>query len=80
MPAYDYVCPACQKEIEVIRPMLHDPPACCGQAMNRKWSVDYFKISFGYPAWIDRIDDIHKSQEQKGERLRMVHPREVGAT
>jgi hypothetical protein len=38
------------------------------------------KVKMKYPGWIDKIDDIHKAQEQRGERLRFVHPREVGAT
>jgi len=30
-----------------------------------------------YPLWVDRIEDIHKAQEDKGEKLRFVHPSEV---
>ena len=30
-----------------------------------------------YPLWVDRMEDIHKSQEQRGERFRMIHPSEV---
>jgi hypothetical protein len=37
-------------------------------------------IKMGYPAWVDRMEDIHKAQEQRGERLRMIHPSEVQAT
>ena len=81
MPLYDYHCNLCGKSREVLLPIGSDEkPACCGEVMTRKYSMDKVIIRMGYPAWVDRIEDIHKAQEQRGERLRMVHPREVRAT
>lgn len=79
MPLYDFQCDKCEKSIEVILPIEHDLPACCGAFMRRVYSGQV-KIKTGYPLWVDRIEDIHKAQEQKGERLRMVYPWEVRAT
>ena len=64
--------------------MDHTPPVCCGEAMKQLFcptvNITQFYVGRNYPRWVDRMDDIHKAQEQKGERLRMVHPSEVGAT
>jgi hypothetical protein len=48
--------------------------------MERVYEMRVFKIKQGDELWLSRMDDIHKSQEQRGERLRYVHPKEIGAT
>jgi putative FmdB family regulatory protein len=80
MPLFDYICPKCGKSSERFLPMNHDKPVCCGEVMTRQYTTEFMKVKMKYPGWIDKIDDIHKAQEQRGERLRFVHPREVGAT
>ncbi len=77
MPIYPYVCPQCGKSEERVLPMVHEAPVCCGQPMQRRYAVDNLRIKEYGALWIDRIDDIHKAQEQRGERLRIVHPSEV---
>jgi DNA-directed RNA polymerase subunit RPC12/RpoP len=73
MPIYEYVCNRCGRSMEVMgRPMA---PDCCGGVMKRCYGRVLVKVK--YPMWIDRIDEIHKAQEQKGERFRFVHPSEV---
>ena len=81
MPLYQFTCGKCLKSVEVIAEMssfMSRRPQCCGELMNLQFGTP--KIKSGYPLWVDRMEDIHKAQEQRGERLRMIHPREVGAT
>lgn len=47
--------------------------------MTRRYTVDHVVIKMGAPLWTGRMDDIHKAQSQRGERLRFVHPSEIGA-
>ncbi len=75
MPLYDFVCPKCDHKLEVIARMDDKAPTCCGEVMNRLYGNVFIKIK--YPLWVDRISEIHKAQESRGERLRMVFPREV---
>jgi putative FmdB family regulatory protein len=80
MPLYPYRCEKCGTIMEVLRPMKHEKPECCGGLMTRLFNTDNLIIKMGYPGWIDKIDDINKAQEQRGERLRLPHPKTVGAT
>ena len=81
-PLYDYVCDQCGNVRECYRPMEHKPPECCGVLMRRLYGMVEIRDSRSLTGkrnelWIDRMDDIHKAQEQRGERLRFVHPKEV---
>jgi len=76
VPLYDYRCNLCDTIQEVLLPMEHSVPNCCDSPMRRVMSGGY-KINIKYPLWVDRMEDIHKAQEQKGERLRMIHPKEA---
>lgn len=80
MPLYQYGCEKCGVAKEVIRPIVHEPPICCGEVMTRSYCMDSMVLKMGYPGWINRIDEIHKRQADRGERLRLPHPKEVGAT
>jgi len=77
MPLYDYECLKCSKLIEILLPMNSEPPKCCGEPMTRHYTIGTLRIKVKYPLWVDRMDDIHKAQEQRGERLRFVHPSEI---
>uniref|UniRef100_A0A6M3J4T9 Putative regulatory protein FmdB zinc ribbon domain-containing protein n=1 Tax=viral metagenome TaxID=1070528 RepID=A0A6M3J4T9_9ZZZZ len=77
MPLYDYECGKCGLVKEVLAKNEASPPLCCDEVMNRQYGIPLIKIK--YPLWVDRIDDIHKSQADKGQRFRFVHPKEVGA-
>ena len=76
MPLYDFTCDNCGKSIEVLLPIQHNIPACCGSLMRRVYAGRVL-IKEKYPLWVDRMEDIHKAQEQREERLRFVHPSEV---
>ncbi len=76
MPLYDFICDNCSKVKEVIQYDL-SKPECCGRPMRRIFGIDKQLIKIRYPGWVDRMEDIHKAQEQRGERLRIVHPSEV---
>lgn len=84
MPLYDYICDTCGKYTEVILPIQHNTPTCCDSSMRRVYKPFCRLATEGilfygknYPRWVDRMEDIHKAQEQRGERLRFVHPSEV---
>ena len=81
LPIFDFRCHKCKATNEVF---LHSfdsqQPECCGQTMVRLYTVGNPVIKMGYPSWVNKIDEIHKAQSDRGERLRMPHPREVGAT
>ncbi len=55
-------------------------PLCCGEVMTRIYSIGKHVEKYSPPLWVGRIEEIHKAQEQKGERLRMVYPKEVRAS
>jgi len=76
MPLYDFKCETCLTVKEILA-YNNNPPECCGRPMRRIYSIDKQVIKIKYPSWVDRMDDIHKSQAQRGERLRIVHPSEV---
>lgn len=78
MPLYDFRCNKCGKEIEVLS-KVGETPICCGEPMERLYRWGDTLVKWKYPMWVDRIDEIHKKQADKGERLRYVHPKEVGA-
>lgn len=82
MPLYDFICDTCGKSTELLLPIQHDTPSCCGLSMRQVYKGFYKGNRFlfskkGYPRWVDRIEDIHKAQEERGERLRFVHPSEI---
>jgi putative FmdB family regulatory protein len=80
MPTYDYTCAKCGQTIEVFRHTRDGkPPECCGEVMTRIYTGG-FLLKWHHPLWVDRMEDIHKAQEQRGERFRRIHPKEVGAT
>ena len=77
MPLYDYICNQCEEREEMSLPMGHLTPSCCGLPMRRLYTMGDMQIRMKYPMWVDRMDDIHKAQQQKGEKLRFVHPKEI---
>lgn len=83
MPLYEYICEKCGNTKEVVAQMGDEPPTCCGVVMSRIYSGSVaIRDSRSLTGkrnelWIDRMDDIHKRQADKGERLRFVHPSEV---
>lgn len=79
MPLYEFHCERCGKSLDVILPIVHNTPACCNKVMKQAITKPS-RIKVGPPLWTGRMDDIHKAQEQKGERLRFVHPKEIGAS
>ena len=76
MPLFDYTCDRCRKTREYYLPMEHEAPICCGVFMRRLYSGQII-VKMGYPSWVNRIDDIHKAQAERGERLRYVPPSEI---
>jgi len=76
MPLYDFKCDTCGKFVERVLPIEHDAPTCCDSSMRRVYA-GWALVKWKYPPWVDRMEDIHKAQEDKGERLRMIHPSEV---
>ena len=77
VPIFDFGCLKCGQVIEVLDLSNKGAPTCCGEVMTRRYTVGNLKIKIGYPRWIDRMDDIHKAQADRGERLRMVYPSEI---
>ena len=61
-------------------PVGGEAPRCCGESKKRVYMGASILFKWGYPGWVDKMDDIHKGQADRGERLRMVYPWEVGAT
>ena len=79
MALYEFACTVCGVKQESLMSPGNPVPECCGQGMVRVWSGN-LGIKSGPPLWTYRIDEIHKRQADKGERLRFVGPAEVGAT
>ncbi len=77
IPIYDFKCDTCGKSVEEYLPIEHDAPTCCDSSMRRIYNMGDILVKEKYPLWVDRMEDIHKAQEQRGERLRMIHPSEV---
>jgi len=48
--------------------------------MERTYQMRVFKIKQGEELWLSRMDEVHKAQADRGERLRFVHPKEISAT
>ena len=76
MPLYEFTCDKCGKTTETLAHIGSEPPICCEAFMRRLYSGEGI-TKIKYPLWVDRMEDIHKAQEQKGERFRMVHPKEI---
>lgn len=82
MPVYKYQCRICGKQREVIARMGDKSPLCCGVEMSRQLNIVSVRDSNSLTGkrnelWLNRIDEIHKRQADKGERLRLPHPSEV---
>ncbi len=78
MPLYDFSCPKCgQKQELFVRSYKIDRATCkCGGIMFRL-PPRIGRIKMGYPIFVDRIDDIQKRQEDRGEKVTLPHPKEV---
>ncbi len=82
MPIYEFQC-QCGKREEVLARIGDSPPECCGAVMSRIYSgsvgiCDSKSLSGKRnELYIDRIDEIHKRQADRGERLQFVHPSQV---
>lgn len=79
MPLYDFECSSCGRRVERLISAGNSAPVCkdCGQVLTRLWSGGSLRINIGPPAWVDRMEDIGKRQNDRGERRRFVHPSEV---
>ena len=82
MPIYEFRCEKCGADLDVLAQMGDTPPNCCGAVMSRIFGTVGIRDSRSITGkrnelWIDRMDEIHKRQADKGERLRVVHPSEV---
>jgi hypothetical protein len=82
MPIYCFVCEKCGKGREVVAQMGDGAPECCGRVMTRRYSTVAIRDSRSltgkrHELFLGRIDEIHKRQADRGERLRMPHPSEV---
>jgi len=89
MITYDYHCQKCSKcfdfswdensikEYWFVRTKFADCPEC-GEKSERFIAPLYRKYT--PPLWHNRMTEIHKAQEAKGEKLRFVHPSEIGAS
>jgi hypothetical protein len=80
MPLYDYSCDVCKLTEERFLPMEHKSPVHCSRNMRRLYTVDHYTIDMGYPAFVDRIEEIHKAQSDRGEKRQFVHPSTVRAS
>jgi len=80
MPLYDFECGQCGAVSERFIPIDSEPPKCCGKPMAHKLGGGKVVIKSGPPLWVDRMDDIHKAQTDRGEKLRFVHPKEIRAS
>jgi len=83
MPIYEFECQKCGNRREEIAQMGDSPPVCCGCVMMRTFSGsvairDSRSITGKrHELFLGRIDEIHKRQADRGERLRLPHPSEV---
>ena len=82
MPIYEFRCETCEERREVLAQMGDAAPNCCGVAMSLVFGSYGIRDSRSITGtrnelFIDRIDEIHKRQADRGERLRFVHPSEV---
>ncbi len=82
MPIYESVCDKCGKRSEVVAQMGDQPPECCGGVMTRKYSSVAIRDSRSLTGkrnelFINRIDELNKRQADRGEKLKLPHPKEV---
>ena len=82
MPLYDFICDKCGSSREIVAEMGSGAPKCCSGVMTRKYGTIAIRDSRSITGkrnelFINRIDEIHKRQADRGERLRMPHPSEV---
>ncbi len=81
MPIYEFACNRCGTRREIVAP-TPETPECCGGVMTRKYGPVAVRDSRSltgkrHERFLDRIDEIHKRQADRGERLRLPHPSEV---
>ena len=81
MPIYEYECHRGHK-VDVIQDMNGQTPICeiCGAKMERLVSAPARIKVINNAGWLNRIHEIHKRQADKGEKLRLPHPKEVRAS
>jgi len=80
MPVYEFHCGLCgRKDDWYVNSPKRPLPECCERPMTRTFAGS-FLIKQGPPLWTDRMDEIHKRQADRGEKLRIVQPWEIGAT
>ena len=82
MPIYEFECQECGNRQGVLAQLGDDAPVCCDAVMSRIYSTLAIRDSRSitgkrHELWIGRIDEIHKRQADRGERLRLPHPSEV---
>ena len=82
-PLYEFECQKCGEHSERLTQMGGSPPVCCGAVMSRAYSGSVLVLDSRSltgkkrKLWLDRLNDIHKAQADRGERLRLPHPSEV---
>ncbi len=78
MAIYEYEC-ECGNAFELLAYDLRDKPCPeCGTIAKRIMSLPaYFKIIWGYPSFVDKIDDHQKRQADKGEKPTLPSPSKV---
>ena len=81
MPIYEYECHSGHR-VDVIQNMDGQSPICakCGAEMGRVISAPARIKILNKAGWLNRIHEIHKRQADKGEKLRLPHPKEVRAS
>ncbi len=82
MPIYEFACERCGNRREIVAQMGDGAPECCGGVMTRKYGTVAIRDSRSltgkrHELFLGRIDEIHKRQADRGERLRLPHPSEV---
>lgn len=76
MPTHKYQCVVCGGMTSFIPEDKPDQVCWCGGKLV-KTSIGEMQNEHAYPLWVDKVDDIHKEQADKGERLTMVYPWDV---
>jgi|GEM_PF-5401254 len=83
MPVYEYECPKCGNSLEVVAQMGDAPPVCCGEKMTRLYTGSVaIRDSRSLTGkrnelWINRLDDFHKAQADRGEKLTLPHASKI---
>lgn len=77
MPLFDMRCGKCGKLAERFVQQGQPMPECCGAVMGRVWSLHNLKVKMGTELYIQRMEDIGKAENDRGERRKFVHPSRV---